>query len=107
MRLQGLDDLFMDFGPLVREMNIGVDVWMLSLSREQAPHPRVTIYSPDGITLDHCAQVQKVLSGGSMCLTRPDAYDLRSRPRLERTLARQGLCSKALVSGEPVRACGW
>ncbi|MGI6643222.1 MAG: ribosome maturation factor RimP [Bacillota bacterium] len=92
MRLRGLeDDLFMDFEPLVREMNIGVDVLDVEFIKENKRRIlRVTIYSPDGITLDHCARVQKVLSERLDVLDPiPDAYDLEvSSPGLERTLRR-------------------
>ncbi len=93
MRLREVEDsLFMDFEPLLREMKTGVDVLDVEILSENRRYVvRVTIYNPSGVTLDHCASVQRVLSDRLDVLDPiAEAYDLEvSSPGLERTLRRQ------------------
>ncbi|MGI6632563.1 MAG: ribosome maturation factor RimP [Bacillota bacterium] len=83
------EKLFSDFEPLVKAAGVELlDVEMLSENKMTVL--RATIYSPDGITLDDCAAVQRILSDRlDETDPIPGSYSLEvSSPGLERTLRR-------------------
>jgi len=84
------DKLFLDFEPIV--VRLGPQLLDVELTAENKTSVlRVTIYRPDMVTLDDCAEVQKALSD-RLDETDPisGSYTLElSSPGLERTLRRE------------------
>lgn len=85
-----LENLFEAFEPVIRE--IGLELLDVELTSDEFRQVilRVTIYSPQGVTLDDCVAVEKVISP---MLDEMDpistSYNLEiSSPGLERTLKR-------------------
>lgn len=90
MRRKEIEDmLYGRFAPLVKSEGAELlDVEIASENRET--YLRVAIYHPEGVTLDLCAAVQKVLSDDlDQDDPMPGSYTLEvSSPGLERTLKR-------------------
>lgn len=102
MRRKEIEDkLYADFAPLVKEE--GAELLDVELtSEDKVSYLRVAVYHPEGVSLDLCAAVQKVLSDA---LDRDDpisgSYTLEvSSPGLERTLKR--LKEFQVFKGQPV-----
>ena len=88
-RKQVLDNLFETFEPVVKEAGLELlDIELTSDSKRQIL--RVTIYKPQGITLDDCTAVDRILDPLLDEIDPfPGSYDLEvSSPGLERTLKR-------------------
>ncbi len=102
-RREILNDLFESFEPVVRDA--GVELLDIELTSETGrPILRVTVYRPQGVTLDDCVAVDKILSPLLDEMDPfPGSYNLEvSSPGLERKLKRDK--EFQIFSGRPCRA---